>query len=108
MVIDDDYLKSRSITFKNEKKMVIHTNSGVFDCNVIRIGLKKEECIMNVVSFALTYVDDFAILPSSTIGDSSSSIKIKEYFAFCVAIQSYLLMRNLLNYLSIDEDDQFL
>lgn len=45
MVIDDDYLKSKKKTvfFFKIKKIFKLTNSGVFGCNVIRIGLENNE-----------------------------------------------------------------
>ncbi len=43
MVIDDDYLKSRRKKYLRIKTGYLkHTNSGVFDCNVTRIGLEKK------------------------------------------------------------------
>jgi len=54
MGIDDDYLKSRRNMFKNKTRRFEHTNSGVFDCNVTRIGLEKDECIIDENFFVLT------------------------------------------------------
>jgi hypothetical protein len=49
MVIDDDCLESRRkkrIFTNNQQDIQTHTNSGVLDCKVTRIGLEEEdECI---------------------------------------------------------------
>ncbi len=44
MVIDDDYLKSRRKYLQTKSNLLFkHTNSGVFDCDVTRIGLDKKK-----------------------------------------------------------------
>jgi hypothetical protein len=39
--------------FTNKNKVFKHTNSGVLDCKVTRIGLEEDECIIVLVRMVL-------------------------------------------------------
>lgn len=60
--------------------MLTLTNSGVFDCKSIRIGLEKHHhCPSECEKVLFFYVDDLIVFVSLLIGDSSSSSDNEEH-----------------------------